>query len=413
VTPRPGPRPTRPRVARRLATRGFAARALAAGLLAAGLAASVEGQAARRDTRTIRRVRDSVQAVLARGLADGAYPGAIAVVGSRRGPLATVAVGRLDPRNDTAPTPTTRWDLASLTKVIATTTLVMQLVDEGRVRLDTPVVHYLPEWRGERVEGITVRHLLTHASGLPAWRAFYKEADDAAEARAQLLLVAPDGPPGRRMVYSDIGFLLLGRMVERVTGMRLDSAFAARVARPLALHGTGYLPPWEARPAIAPTEFDPWRQRQAHGDVHDENAYRFGGIAGHAGLFGTAADLSRVAQALLAGGRLGGTRLVSARTLREFTRVQDTLTSRRALGWETPTGTNSAGRRLSSRAFGHTGFTGTSLWIDPARDLYVLLLTNRVNPTRQTNRVGAVRSGLADAVVGALTPTASAPASGP
>ncbi len=387
-----------------------------AALVVAGAAAGLDAQPSpragtpRRDARAVARVRDSVRAVLDRGVADGAFPGAIAVVGSRGRTLATHAVGRLDATDATPPDLATRWDLASLTKVVATTTLVMQLVDEGRVQLDVPVVRYLPEWRGERVEGITVRHLLAHASGLPAWRAFYKEADDAAEARAQLLLVSPEVPPGRRYVYSDLGFLLLGRMVETLTGTRLDSAFTARVARPLGLRATGFVPDYALRPTIAPTEFDSWRQRQVRGEVHDENAYRFGGVAGHAGLFSTADDLSRLAQALLAGGRTRRGRLVSARTLAEFTRVQDTLVSRRALGWETPTGTNSAGRRLSPRAFGHTGFTGTSLWIDPARDLYVLLLTNRVNPTRQNVRIGAVRSALADAVVGALEGPVPGPA---
>jgi CubicO group peptidase (beta-lactamase class C family) len=358
------------------------------------------------------RVRDTVQAVLDRALADSAFPGAIAVVGSRRGAMATVAVGRLDARDGTVPDLHTRWDLASLTKVVGTTTMVMQLVDEGRIALDTPLVRYLPAWRGERADRITVRQLLTHASGLPAWRSFHKDADDAAEARAQLLLVSPEAAPGTRYVYSDIGFLLLGRLVETMTAMRLDSAFAARVARPLGLTESGYLPAYELRPVVAPTEFDSWRQRQVRGEVHDENAFRFGGVAGHAGLFASAHDLARLAQLLLGGGSLGGTRLVRAATLREFTRVQDTLVSRRALGWETPTGGNSAGTRLSSRAFGHTGFTGTSLWIDPQRDVFILLLTNRVNPSRENRRIGGVRTALADAVIGALegprTPTTSA-----
>lgn len=415
------PAPTRdsaPR-ARRIARRAVPV-LLALATLAPALAAAQE-RAPRvpgRDARAIARLRDSVQAVLDRGLAAQAYPGAIAVVGTATRTLATVAVGRLDAADSTVPDAHTRWDLASLTKVVGTTTLVLQLVDQGRVALDTPMVRYLPGWRGEKVEGITVRHLLTHASGLPAWRAFHKEADDAAEARQQLLLVSPEAAPGTRYRYSDIGFLLLGRMVETLTGTRLDSAFAARVATPLGLRETAWLPPFELRPSIAPTEFDSWRQRKVRGEVHDENAYRFGGVAGHAGLFSSAADMVRIAQLWLGGGALGTTRLARRATVATFTRVQDTLVSRRALGWETPTGTNSAGTRLSARAFGHTGFTGTSMWMDPDKDLFIVLLTNRVNPTRENSRIGGVRTGLADAVVGALegaprAPVAPAPVPAP
>lgn len=365
-----------------------------------------------RSARAIARVRDSVAAVLQRGLDAGAYPGAVAVVGSRARVLATVGVGRLDAADPTVPDVHTRWDLASLTKVVGTTTLVLQLVDAGRVQLDSPMVRYLPQWTGERAESVTVRQLLAHASGLPAWRSFYKDADDAAEARRQLLLVAPEVRPGTRYKYSDIGFLLLGRMVEELTGQRLDSAWAARVARPLGLAESGWLPAYEARPAIAPTEFDSWRQAKVHGIVHDENAWRFGGVAGHAGLFASAADLARVAQLWLGGGTRGRVRLARRATVAEFTRAQDTLVSRRALGWETPNGTNSAGTRLSPRAFGHTGFTGTSMWMDPARDLFVILLTNRVNPSRDNTRIGGVRTALADAVVGALEgPRPAAPTS--
>jgi CubicO group peptidase (beta-lactamase class C family) len=165
---------------------------------------------------------------------------------------------------------------------------------------------------------------------------------------------------------------------------------------------TRYLPPasWHGR--TAPTEQDPWRQRKLRGEVHDENAARLGGVAGHAGLFSTASDLARFARLYLNGGILDGTRVFDSATVVAFTRVQDSTVSKRALGWETPTGRNSAGAKFSPRAFGHTGFTGTSIWMDPAQDLFVVLLTNRVNPTRQNTRIGAVRSGLADAVSAAM-----------
>jgi serine-type D-Ala-D-Ala carboxypeptidase len=353
------------------------------------------------------RVRDSLTAVLARAMADGAFPGAVALVGNRSGIVATLGVGKLDAADPTQPSATTIYDLASLTKVIGTTTLIMELVDQNRVVLDAPVVRYLPEWRGARASEITIRHLLTHSSGLAAWRAFYKEATDRADAREQLMLVGAEVAPGTRYLYSDMNFMLLGMVVERVTGMSLDSAFRTMVAQPLRLSDTGFLPDSALRPRIAPTEFDPWRQRQLRGEVHDENASRFNGVSGHAGLFSTAADLSRVARMWLNGGVLDGVRIASAATIAQFERAQDIAISPRALGWETASGTNSGGHRLSSRAFGHTGFTGTSIWMDPTRDLFIILLTNRVNPTRENRRIGGVRIALADAVAGAIDPAAS------
>lgn len=355
------------------------------------------------------RIQDSVRAVLGRAMADSAFPGGVAIVGSRRGITATLGVGRLDAADATRPDASTIYDLASLTKIVATTSLMLKLVDEGRVVLDAPAVRYLPDWRGEGAPAVTIRHLLTHSSGLAAWRPFYKEAVDRADARAQLMLVGPQVKPGTRYLYSDMNFMLLGMIAERLTGMRLDSAFQALVATPLRLADTRFLPPASLLPRIAPTEYDPWRQRQLRGEVHDENASRFDGVSGHAGLFATGNDLARVARMWLNGGTLDGVRFASARTVAQFTRAQDTAVSRRALGWETPTGGNSAGHRLSPRAFGHTGFTGTSIWIDPARNVFVILLTNRVNPSRQNTKIGGVRVALADAVVGALEGAGSRP----
>ncbi|MBC7844149.1 MAG: beta-lactamase family protein [Gemmatimonadaceae bacterium] len=354
------------------------------------------------DSAVSSRLTDSTRAVLTRALEDGAFPGAIAVIGSSIGILASYGVGQLDVTDSSRPTTTTIYDLASLTKVIATTSLMLHLVDAGRVALDTPAVRYLPDWHGPRASEVTVRQLMTHSSGLAAWRAFYKEATDKADARAQLMLVGPDAPPGTRYLYSDMNFMLLGMIAERLTGMPLDSAFQVLVAQPLKLVDTRFRPDSSLRARIAPTEFDPWRQRQLRGEVHDENASRFGGVSGHAGLFSTATDLSRVARMWMNGGTLDGVRFASPAMVATFTRAQDTLVSKRALGWETPNGTNSAGRRFSSRAFGHTGFTGTSIWIDPSRDVFVILLTNRVNPTRENKKIGGVRIALADAIAGAL-----------
>jgi CubicO group peptidase (beta-lactamase class C family) len=346
-------------------------------------------------------VRDSMTAVLQRAVADGAFPGAYAAVGTVRGVLADVGVGRLDADDPRRPDENTVWDLASLTKVIGTTSAMMQLVQARKVALDSPVVRYLPAWTARGADRITVRQLLTHSAGLPAWRPLYKEAVSPDDATQKLFATGPDTVPGVRFLYSDLGFILLGKLVERVSGEPLASYDTTHVFAPLGMHDTRYLPPaaWSAR--IAPTEIDPWRQRHLRGEVHDENAAMLGGVSGHAGLFSTGHDLARFARMYLGLGQLDGSRVVDSATIATFTRLQDSTISRRALGWETPTGGNSAGHRLSPMAFGHTGFTGTSVWMDPKSGLFVLLLTNRVNPTRQNLKIGAVRVALADAVMAA------------
>ena len=341
----------------------------------------------------------AMHAVLARGLSDSAFPGAVAVVGSSKGTIATASVGRLDWAPSAAVAPTTMWDLASLTKVIALTSAMMQLVDRGQVDLDAHVQRYLPEWTGGGKEGVRVRDLLTHSSGLPSWRPLYKEAANR-DSIASLVFSTPlDTAPGIRYRYSDLGAITLGKLVERVSGTSLDAYLAKHVFGPLGMTSTTYNPAPTLRARIAPTEFDPWRQRQVHGEVHDENAFALGGVSGHAGLFSTAEDLARFARMYLLGGTLDSARVFSPETIAAFTVRQDPSISHRALGWESATGGNSAGSRMSPAAFGHTGFTGTSIWIDPMQDLFVILLTNRVNPTRENVKVNAVRRTLADSLI--------------
>lgn len=349
-----------------------------------------------------RRLADSIGVLLEQGVRDSAFPGAIAIIGTRDGILVERPAGRIDWASSPAPGATTLWDLASLTKVVALTSAMMLLVEEGRVDLDAPVQRYVPEWLGAGKEAVTVRHLLTHSSGLPSWRPLYKEAGSPAEALALVLATPLDTVPGVRMVYSDLGAILLGHLVARVAGEPFDRFVTRRVFDPLGMTETRFLPPAVLRPRIAPTEIDPWRQRHLRGEVHDENAFALGGVSAHAGLFSTARDLARLARMYLNDGTLDGHRLLLPETIAQFTRAQNPSLSHRALGWETPTGTNSAGRHASSRAFGHTGFTGTSIWIDPGQNLFVLLLTNRVNPTRERRAISDVRIAVADAVFGAL-----------
>ena len=350
-------------------------------------------------TSTTPSLEDSLRTILTNGVRDSVFPGAIAVIGDRRGILTQVSAGRIDWAAE-APAPDlhTVWDIASLTKVVGMTTAMMQLVEQGRVVLDAPVQRYLPEWTGRNKNQVTVRHLLTHSAGLPAFRQLWKLTPNADSARALLMNTPLDTVPGARMVYSDIGAVLLGFIVERVSGEPLDRYLATRVFSPLGMQDTRYLPPKAWLPRIAPTERDPWRGRLLRGEVHDENAAFLERPVAHAGLFSSANDLARFARALLNEGSLDGVRVVRAETVRDFTRVQNGLLSNRALGWETPTGSNSAGRVMRRPAFGHTGFTGTSVWIDPINDRFVILLTNRVNPTRENSRIGPVRTAVADLV---------------
>jgi len=341
-------------------------------------------------------MKDSLQHLLDRAVRDSAFPGAAAIVGRKDRILATVGAGHLDWADSAVPDERTLWDMASLTKVVAMTSSMMQLVEQGKVDLDAPVQRYLPEWQGPNKDRVKVRHLLTHSSGLPGWRALYKEATSAEQAMQIVIETPLDTVPGARMVYSDLGAILLGQIIQRVSGQRLDAYARERVFGPLKMHDTQYLPDASLLPRIAPTEVDAWRQRHLRGEVHDENAFRLGGVSAHAGLFSTAADVARLCQAYLNGGALYGVRIWNAETITRFTAVQDSTFSNRALGWETPNGVNSAGHMMQRPAFGHTGFTGTSIWIDPTHDLFVVLLTNRVNPTRQNNRIGGVRQAVAD-----------------
>lgn len=329
-----------------------------------------------------------------------AFPAATIEVGRTSGPLWQHAFGALRYEAD-APRTTvdTIFDLASLTKVIATTTLAMQHVAAGRLSLETRLGDLLPGWNDGDRASIRVRHLLDHSAGLPAHARLWEHARGRAEFEADLAALPLEAAPGARSVYSDIGFMLLGFAIEDAGGAPLADQMA-NLARQLDLGAVRYLPPDNWRANTAPTEFDSWRNRVLIGEVHDENCAALGGVAGHAGLFGTAAAVGAFARAVLAAlpsGRddtdfpLPLMRLFAART--------DVLGSSRALGWDTMLPTSSCGTRLSSRAIGHTGFTGTSLWIDPEQDLYVVFLTNRVHPTRANEALRPIRPKVHDAVV--------------
>ena len=390
----------------------FLTLALAGTLLAP--AARLDAQASRAPALSPpRTTRDSLlhtlQGILDKGVADSAFPGAIAVVGNRRGRMLTVAAGHLDWAPSPVPDEHTLWDLASLTKVIGLTSAMEQLVEAKKVDLDAPVQRYLPDWTGPHKELVTVRHLLTHTGGLPPDQPRGSKSYDAIthdpDSVAKLMFWTPlDTLPGVRMVYGDIGAYVLGRIVEQVTGQSLDVYLHDHVFEPLGMHETTYRPPYALRSRIAPTERDTvQRLRLVRGMVHDERAYYIGGVSGHAGLFSSAFDLERLARAYLLGGQLDGARLAQAGTIRLFTTVVDSTFSSRALGWDTPKD-SWFGHFVKRPAFGHTGFTGTSIIISPPLDLYIVLLTNRVNPTRDHSRITPVRVAVSDAVMRAFFP---------
>jgi CubicO group peptidase (beta-lactamase class C family) len=359
-----------------------------------------------------RAIHDSLVRVLGAARADSAFPGAYAIVGDSRGVLAEHGVGRLDwASRAPQPSRSSLWDLASLTKIVATTTALAQLVERGAVDVDAPAARYLPEWTGDGRDAVTVRHLLTHTSGLPAFRA-YDQQTQRADSIASLIFWTPlERPPGERMVYSDIGAYVMGAIIERVSGDSLHVYVRKHIADPLRLRETMFRPPASVRHRVAPTEIDTLRGGLVHGFVHDERAYYLGGVAAHAGLFGSARDLARFATMMLRGGTLDGARILNPETIARFTAYADSSFSNRALGWQKPNhpalgdttpGAAWAGRWMTTRAYGHTGFTGTSMAIDPELDLYVILVSNRVNPTRANPRITPVRRRLADAVVSAV-----------
>ncbi len=335
-----------------------------------------------------------------RSQVDSAFPGAVVAVGEHDSLVLLAAVGHYGVDDRRPVTPETIYDLASLTKVIGLTTAVMMLVDSGKLDLDAPVQRYVPAFQGADKERVTIRHLLTHSSGMPAWRPTFREAASREAALALIDTTALLRQPGDTFVYSDLGAIVLTQAVEAAAGQRIDAFLDAHLLRALDMRSTRYLPPESWRERIAPTETDTaFRHRALWGEVHDENAGRLGGVSGHAGLFSSAADLARFAQWLLRLSQIDSLRV------REFTHRQGIPAgSSRALGWDTPSQNSSAGTKLGPNAFGHTGFTGTSIWLDPDRDVFIILLSNRVNPTRANTKIFQVRRRVADLVVDAVIP---------
>jgi CubicO group peptidase (beta-lactamase class C family) len=344
----------------------------------------------------------AAEAIVRTAIDAGTATCAVLEVGSADGVRGRVAVGRLSAAPEApAADADTIFDLASLTKVLGATLLAMRLEDAGRYTTGDRVGRWWPAWYGPDRDATTIADLLAHASGLAAHRPLYESRRGALAFADAICHARLDAPPRTAAVYSDLGFIMLGVLLERIGGAGLADQIAT-LLRGLTDAAIAFRPPPAWRPRTASTGWDAWRHRELVGEVHDANTWAMDGVAAHAGLFGTAAAVGDIGRAVLRS--LGGTAidgLATPATVRRFaTRRVDVPGTTRALGWDTMKDTSSCGGYMSPTAIGHTGFTGTSLWIDDARDVYVVLLTNRVATGATGEAIRALRRRVHDAIVG-------------
>jgi beta-glucosidase-like glycosyl hydrolase/CubicO group peptidase (beta-lactamase class C family) len=337
-------------------------------------------------------------------ISDTAFPGAVLLIAKDGKVIYEKAYGKYTYDYTSKRMSTnTIFDLASLSKVIATTTAAMICYDRKLIDLDDKVAKHIPEFGQNEKENITIRNLLVHNSGLVAWKKFYEHYNNPEDVLKDIYASPLEYPTGTKMVYSDLGMITLAKIIEKVTGKTLDVFCKDEIFDTLGMSNTMYNPPASLKDRIAPTEFDNyWRMRQLVGEVHDEAASLLNGVAGHAGLFSTASDLSKILQMLMRKGNYQGKQFIKPETIELFTKKQSDQSSR-ALGWDTksPEG-SSAGNLFSNLSYGHTGYTGTSVWNDPTRNLFVVFLTNRVYPTRNNTKLLRLRPILHDAVIKAI-----------
>ncbi|MCS6303349.1 MAG: beta-lactamase family protein [Nitrospira sp.] len=364
-----------------------------------------------------------IQTALDRAVTEGVFPGAVLAVRCGDRPVARFYAGHLSTVPPGSPVSTsTIYDLASLTKPLATVTALVLLMQKGSCRLDDHVADHLPECAGVSIGSAMIRHLLTHSSGLPGWRGFYERlspigaipssAEEREQAkRAMLSLIRSEAPVyerGTRSLYSDLGFILLGLIVERSSQQAMSDYFLNHIVGPLGGPRIGFILPERLHAssdcvddetgAVAPTEVDRWRGHLLRGEVHDQNAAALGGEAGHAGLFGTADAVLAISGEWLRGHH-GRATILDQAMVQEFTRRQNSEgSSSWALGWDTPSVPSSAGRYFAARSFGHLGYTGTSVWIDPVQELEVVLLSNRVHPSSRNKAIKEFRPAIHDLV---------------
>lgn len=333
------------------------------------------------------------------------FPGGVLLVGHKGKVVYNKAFGRYTYDEDTTSvTINSIFDLASVSKVVGTTSAAMLLYDEGKLELEKYVADYLPEFANNGKEKIKIKHLLMHNSGLPAWAPLYKLVKTKEEAIKYLMNIKTEFEPGSKYLYSDLGMITLQLVIEKITGEGLDEYLKKKFFIPLGMLRTTYNPPIIFQHYCVPTEIDDyWRMKLIKGNVHDENAEILGGVAGHAGLFSSASDLAIFCQMILNNGKYGSKQIIKESTIKEWTRLQSEDGSR-GYGWgiKPKSGYCSGGSKISNGSIGHTGFTGTSIWIDKKRELFIILLTNRVHPTRENNKIGEFRPIIHDAVVNVI-----------
>jgi len=346
---------------------------------------------------------NEIERIITDAIKDSAFPGAVALI-SKDGKIRFhKAFGNYTyEENSKEVTTKTIYDLASLTKVIATTTAAMLCVDRKLFELDDKVSKYIPEFASNKKGEITLKNLLLHNSGFPAWKKYWGVHDNPDEVLNDIYTSKLEYETGTKTVYSDLGIIVLGKVIEKVTGKSLDLFCKKEIFIPLEMNDTYFNPPDSLKYRIAPTELDNyWRKKIIIGEVHDETAALLNGVSGHAGLFSTAEDIHKLLLTLLNKGKYKDKQLIQNSTVELFTRRFDKST--RALGWDikSPEG-SSAGKLFNELSFGHTGFTGTSAWIDPLNKIIVIFLTNRVHPTRENNKIIKIRPELHDAVIKAF-----------
>mgnify|MGYP005848304717 CR=1 FL=1 len=339
---------------------------------------------------------NKIDLLINKSISDTAFPGAVVLIWKDGNNIFNKSYGHFTyDKNSPSVTTKTFFDLASLTKVIATTTAVMICYDRNLFSLDDPVAKYIPEFGQNGKDKITIKNLLLHNAGLTAWKKFYEYCNTSEDVLKEIYSSSLEYEPGPKMVYSDWGFITLGKIIEKVSGKTLDDFCKDEIFTPLNMNSTLFNPDESIKKLCAPTEIDNyWRMKPLQGEVHDEASSLLNGVAGHAGLFSTAEDISKLMAVLINKGKFEGNSFIKQSTVELFTKRYSEQ-STRALGWDTKSEKgSSSGDYFSLKSFGHTGFTGTSIWVDPEKNLFVVFLTNRVYPSRENFKLGKIRPEL-------------------
>lgn len=341
-----------------------------------------------------------IDQIMQSAVKDSVFPGAALLFGKGQEVIYNKAFGNFTyDKNSTKVSTNSIFDLASVSKVVGTTSAAMILAGNNNLNLDDKVIKYLPEFNNNAKDKITIRNLLLHNSGLPAFKKYYDIYSTADEVINDIMNLSLDNPPGEKYIYSDLGMIVLQKVIEKITSKTLDVFLSENLFILLDMKSTMYNPPQELKNKCVPTELDNFlRMRLLQGEVHDERAFMLNGVAGHAGLFSTAEDLSKFVMMLLNNGIYREHKIIDSRIIDEWTSKQSNQ-SDRGLGWDTKSPENSSsGNYFSLNSFGHTGYTGTSIWVDKETKLFVILLSNRVHPTRNNTKIIEFRPIIHDAI---------------